>query len=158
MRKLLQVIAACTAVFVSGASFAADAAAPAVEIIDAEFGTFDASDPRQVVFQPTDVVPHRAGQRYGWVIEVRTRLRSLSVREEYLLANPVPAPKPDNPIAANLAIPLERHNQVSQRQLVPVDGRIYGEWEIGPNEPPGHRELQVVVEGVAAARFSYDVR
>ncbi len=140
--------------------FAASAGAPEApfEIVSAEFGTFDASDPKQISFLPTTVVPHRVGQRYGWIIELRTTKRSLSVREEYLIDSATPAKKPDNPIAENLAIPLERHNQVSQRQLVPVDGKIYGEWEIGPSEPAGHRQLQVVIEGVAAARFDYDVR
>ena len=135
----------------------AAAAAAEVEVIDAEFGVFDASRPGETVFTPTDVVPHRNGQRYGWVITVRSAKRSLSVREEYLLAN-APTPPPDNPVAANLALPLERRNQVSQRQLVPVDGRIYGEWAVGPSEPPGRRRLQVVVEGVAAARFEFDVK
>jgi hypothetical protein len=158
MRIVLKVLAAFAAAVLAGQSLAAAAPEAPVEIVAAEFGTFDASDAKRIVFVPTSVVPHRTGQRYGWVIEVRTSRRSLSVREEYVLANPVPAKKPDNPIAENLAVPLERHNQVSQRQLVPVDGKIYGEWEIGPNEPAGHRLLQVVVEGVAAARFDYDVQ
>jgi len=55
-------------------------------------------------------------------------------------------------------IPMERRSQVSQRQLVPVDGRIYGEWSIGPQEPPGRRQLDVVVDGVVAASFDFEVR
>lgn len=57
-----------------------------------------------------------------------------------------------------MTIPLQRRNQVSQRQLVPVDGRIYGEWEVAPGEPSGHRHLQVVIEGEVAASFEYDVK
>jgi len=138
--------------------FASAAAAAEVDILDAEFGTFDASKPGEIVFTPATIVPHRTGQRYGWVIEVRTGKRSLSVREEYLLPNAAPPQPADNPVAAHLAVPFERHNQVSQRQLVPVDGRIYGEWSIGPSEPAGRRQLQVVVEGVPAARFDYEVK
>ena len=101
------------------------------------------------------IIPHRPGLKYGWVIEVRTRQRSLSVREEYLLpsqAKPAPAG------AGAVVLPLERRSQVSQRQLVPVDGRIYGEWSIGPQEPPGRRQLDVVVDGVVAASFDFEVR
>lgn len=129
-----------------------------VEVVSAEFGTFDAGNSKELTFEPTRLVPHRAGQRYGWVIEVRTSQRSLSVREEYLLPNPVKTPKSDNPIVADLEMPLYRHNQVSQRQLVPVDGKIYGEWEVGPGEPAGHRHLQVVIEDRVAASFEYDVK
>jgi hypothetical protein len=158
MRILLRALIVIAAVtVVAGQSFAATKNEVTVQILSAEFGTFDATDPRESVFVPTNVVPHRTGQRYGWVITLRTNEHSLSVREEYLLPNARPAPKPDNPIAENLAVPLERHNQVSQRQLVPVNGKIYGEWEVGPNEPTGHRRLQVVVEDVVVARFDYEV-
>jgi hypothetical protein len=55
-------------------------------------------------------------------------------------------------------MPLFRHNQISQRQLVPVEGKIYGEWEVGPNEPAGHRHLQVVIEDQVAASFEFEVK
>ena len=130
----------------------------AVEVVSAEFGVFDASDPQRVVFEPTRVVPHREGQRYGWMIELRGAKRSVSVREEYLLPSKAIEQRRDAPDGVKLVIPLERRNQVSQRQLVPVDGRIYGEWSIGPQEPPGRRQLDVVVEGQVAASFEFEVR
>ena len=152
-------LSALLATTTATAVLAAEEVAPAaVEVLSAEFGIFDASDSREVAFGPTRVVPHREGQRYGWVIELRTTQRSLSVREEYLLPNPVKTPKSDNPIVADLEIPLYRHNQISQRQLVPVDGKIYGEWEVGPREPAGHRHLQVVIEDQVAASFEFDVK
>ena len=137
---------------------AARAASPGIQVVSAEFGVFDASDPNRVVFEPTRTIPHREGQRYGWMIELRGVKRSVSVREEYLLPNPVRTPKSDDPIVADLEMPLYRHNQVSQRQLVPVDGKIFGEWEVGPGEPAGHRRLQVVIEDQVAASFEFDVK
>ena len=152
-------LSALLATTTATAVLAAEEVAPAaVEVLSAEFGIFDASDSREVAFGPTRVVPHREGQRYGWVIELRTTQRSLSVREEYLLPNPVKTPKSDDPIVADLEVPLYRHNQISQRQLVPVDGKIYGEWEVGPREPAGHRHLQVVIEDQVAASFEFDVK
>lgn len=128
-----------------------------VDIVSAEFGTFDASDPRAIVFQPTNLIPHREGQRYGWVIGVRTKQRSVSVREEYLL--PTAATEAGATLGpAGGIIPLPRRNQVSQRQLVPVDGTIIGEWTIGAGEPAGRRHLQVIVEGQVAGSFDYEVR
>jgi hypothetical protein len=130
-----------------------------VAIVAAEFGIFDASDPDELTFEPTAVVPHKEGQRYGWIIEVRTKKRSLAVREEYLLSSPATEAGPVmNASGRRLDIPLPRRNQVSQRQLVPVGGRIYGEWAIGPDEPPGKRHLQVIVEGQVAGSFEYEVK
>ena len=154
MRNLLILVS----VLYAGISIAAPPSpvqAP-VEIVSAEFGTFDASNPQEMLFEPTLVIPHRQGQRYGWVIEVRTTLRALSVREEYLLPNAAKAAT--DPLSESLYIPLQRRNQISQRQLVPVDGKIYGEWAIGPSEPAGHRHLQVVVEDQVAASFEFDVK
>ncbi|MDP2171051.1 MAG: hypothetical protein Q8J96_11585 [Rhodocyclaceae bacterium] len=155
IRKALLLLA----IFMTGLAGAAppgQAAAP-VEIISAEFGIFDASKPGELAFEPTDVVPHRVGQRYGWVIEVRTKRRSLSVREEYLLPTVAKAAAAADPLAESLNIATQRRNQVSQRQLVPVDGRIIGEWEIGPHEPAGQRHLQIIIEDHLAASFQYRV-
>ena len=130
----------------------------AVEIVAAEFGVFDASDPNRVVFAQTQVMRHREGQRYGWMIELRGVKRSVSVREEYLLPSKAIEQRTDTSDGARVVIPMERRSQVSQRQLVPVDGRIYGEWSIGPQEPPGRRQLDVGVDGVVAASFEFELR
>jgi hypothetical protein len=136
-----------------------------VEIVSAEFGLFDASNPDELAFEPATVVPQQIGQRYGWVIEVRTRKRSLAVREEYLLPTASTAgisaaetKAAADPAVSTLNISLLRRNQVSQRQLVPVEGRIFGEWSIGPGEPAGRRHLQVIIEGQLGADFKYEVR
>lgn len=131
--------------------------APAVTVVNAEFGLFDASDPTEIAFEPALVVPHVEGQRYGWVIELRTAKRSVSVREEYLLTSPEKAAI-TTAADGRIEIPLPRRNQVSQRQLVPAGGRIIGEWAIGPQEPPGKRHLQVIVEGEVAGDFEYEVK
>ncbi|WP_319243322.1 hypothetical protein [uncultured Propionivibrio sp.] len=128
--------------------------ASSLEIVDAEFGVFDASRPNEIRFLPTLTVPHRVGQRYGWIIDLNTRQRSVSVREEYLLPSTVQGGE----VNGVLVIPMERRNQASQRQLVPQEGRIIGEWEIGPGEPPGRRHLQVFVEGRLAGDFEYEVK
>jgi hypothetical protein len=132
--------------------------ASAVEVVSAEFGVFDASDPQRVVFSPTAVVPHREGQRYGWMIELRGAGRSVSVREEYLLPGRVVEERTESPEGMTLVIPAERRSQVNQRQLVPVDGFIYGEWSVGPREPAGTRRLEVIVEEQVAARFEFELR
>lgn len=136
-----------------------------VDIIRAEFGLFDASNPAEIVFEPGTTVPRKNGQRYGWVIDVRTSHRSLVVREAYVLATPgsvspttTATPPAPGAHSERIDIPVLRRHEVSQRQLVPVDGKIYGEWAIGPNEPAGHRHLQVTIENEAIADFEYDVQ
>lgn len=132
------------------------AQAQTTAIRNAEFGIFDASNPKETVFEPTLVVPHKSGQRYGWIIELKTAKRSVAVREEYLIESTETFKEEAG--GQRLIIPQERRNQVSQRQLVPVDGRIYGEWAIGPREPPGKRRLQVLVEDQPPVVFEYEVR
>jgi hypothetical protein len=146
--------------FVAGVATAA-APKPAVEpvgIVSAEFGLFDVANPKESVFTPSRTVPHQESQRYGWVIEVSTSKRSLSVREEYLLPNSSKVHADQDELTESLNITTPRHNQISQRQLVPVDGKIYGEWAIGPNEPAGHRQLQVLIENEVAASFEFEVK
>lgn len=133
------------------ASASSFAAPPTVEVLSADL---EMSNPQEMTFERSRVVPHRTGQRYGWVIELRTTQRSVSVSEEYLLPSQLEAASKGD----SVLIPLERRNQVSQRHLVPVDGQIFGEWEIGPGEPPGQRHLQVLIEGRVAASFEYEVR
>lgn len=140
----------------AGAAPPAASATPVapIEIISAEFGIFDAGTPGELVFEPTRVIPHVVAQRYGWVIEVSSAQRSLAVREEYLFAAPAAAA----PVDDDLTPDVPRRSQVSQRQLVPVAGRIYGEWSIGPGEPAGRRTLQVVIENQLGARFEFEVK
>lgn len=144
----------------SGVAHAAPPAPPPVpiEIISAEFGIFHDSKANELVFEPTNIVPLKNGQRYGWIIEVRTARRTLAVREEYLLPKQKPVKEATDPVSKNLLAPTPRLSQVSQRQLVPIDGQIFGEWAVGPDEPAGHRHLQVVVEGQVAGSFEFDVK
>lgn len=145
-------LAACAAALIVMSSPVA--AAPAVEIVGAEFGIFEAGRNDEIVFQPTTVIPHAVGQRYGWIIDLRTTRRSLSVREEYVLPDKAPA----GDAAGSVSLPDLRRSQVSQRQLVPHDGQIVGEWSVGPGEPAGRRRLQVFVEGQVAATFEFELR
>lgn len=129
-----------------------------IKVVSAEFGTFDNAKADEIGFLPTRVVPHRVGQRYGWVIDLGARRRSVSVREEYIVPNPAEVKQTSDDSGTHISIPMERHNQVSQRQLVPVDGQILGQWEIGPGEPAGRRHLRVLVEDQVAADFEYEVK
>ena len=141
----------------SAALAASPASAPvAVDVARAEFGLFDTTaNAGEVAFTPSSVVPARAGQRYGWVIEVGKGYRTLSVREEYVL--PVKSEAAADDVSQSLNIEVARRNLVSQRQLAPVDGRIVGEWSVGEREPVGHRRLDVLIEGRVAASFEFDV-
>lgn len=150
---------AITAIAASLLAFSPLAGAADLEIVSAEFGLFEESrSSNEILFQPSKVVPLAIGQRYGWIIEVRTLKRTLAVREEYVLPKAASDKEPDSAVARNLHIPDLRRSQVSQRQLALVDGQIIGEWSIGPGEPPGKRRLQVIVEGQVAATFEYEVK
>ncbi|HET7774764.1 MAG TPA: hypothetical protein VFK74_00180, partial [Azospira sp.] len=103
-------------------------------------------------------VPHVLGQRYGWVIEVETKKQNLSVSEEYVVPHPNKGSETELEVARNLGLSNDKRIQVSQRILRPQEGHIYAEWSVGPNEPVGHRRLQVLIDGEVAARFEFDVK
>ncbi len=145
----------CLATFFFVSLLTTSANAAEVKIVKAEFGLFEPGEPGEVMFSPTLTVPRKDGQRYGWVIEVGTDQRSLLVREEYL--HPAKAPVVKTTKDDTLIFPNPRRHQVSERRLVPVGGRIYGEWAVGPNEPAGERHLQVVIDGAPDTRFDYRV-
>jgi hypothetical protein len=131
----------------------------ATEIVRAEFGLFDSSAPGENFFSPTNTVPRKVGQRYGWIIELRTHERSLLVREEYVLPNKLPVNAPVAGTTTNdaLLIANPRRHQVSERRLVPHEGRIVGEWAIGAGEAPGPRTLAITIEGTDGVQFDYRV-
>lgn len=156
IRRTLLLICACMA-GIAHAAPREDAAAD-FAVVDAEFGIFADGRPDELVFAPTRIIPHREGQRYGWVIELRTAKRTLAVSEEYLLPAGDAPGKAADPVSESLNVPTPRRRQVSQRQLAPVDGRIFGEWSVGPHEPAGRRQLQVLIEGRPAASFEYEVK
>ena len=137
---------------------AANAMAAAPEVVRAEFGLFTPKGASDLQFEPTRIVPHKAGTRYGWVIELRSDKRRLDVSEEYLLSAPAQSETAKMDATDGRVVSFARRNPVSHRQLVPRDGLIFGEWEIGPDEPPGKRHLQVLIEGEAVADFEYEVR
>ena len=132
-------------------------AEPAVKIVHAEFGLFESSKPEELTLVPTNVVPLVVGQHYGWVIEVQTTRRRLAVREEYVTPLPVTAQIAPSPLTEYLTITDEKRVLHSQKQLVPLEGKIYGESVITPSDRSGHRRLQVVVEGQVGASFEFDV-
>ena len=128
-----------------------------VEILSASFGTFDSAGPNELVLAPSNVVPLKLGQRYGWVVEVRTRKRSLAIREEFVFP-----PKSKNQVFPNLVseslnFPTPRRALAGERQLVPMEGKIYGESTVSSNDSAGHRMLQIFIEGQLGPRFEYDI-
>ncbi|NJA88519.1 hypothetical protein HCX48_04670 [Rhodocyclus tenuis] len=164
-REIWRSLAVALAVLFAGEASSVMAAEPApappVDIVAAEFGVFVDGGHDELVLVPTRLVPHVVGQRYGWAIELRTARRSVSVREEYV--RPPASPTADaavasDPVRDSLQLPVATSRQVSQRQLVPVNGLIYGEWAVGPGEPAGHRTLRVVIENEAQLVFDYDMK
>ena len=89
-----------------------------VEVVAAEFGIFEEKK-GDLVFTPTDVVPHVLGQRYGWVIEVKTSKRTLKVSEEYVQPRPNKGTAEEKEVARNLGLSNDKRTQVSERLLAP---------------------------------------
>ena len=122
------------------------------DVTEAEFGVFDAKNPKRLGFEAAQVIPRKAGLRYGWMIVLKNAPPNVSVREEYLIA---PKNRTDN--TEGLVV-FDRRQQVSQRYLAPKDGVIVGEWEMGPSDPKGPRHLQVIIDDRAIVDFEFEVQ
>ncbi len=153
-------------IFFSSSNVFAQEKTISTRIIGAEFGIFTNAKTSEnnkqsadFSFAPSLQIPATSGVRYGWSIQIDTNKRSVSVREEYLIDSPNKTQMQKAPdTETNIEIILPRRQQVSQRQLVPVNGMIFGQWEIGANEPKGARHLQVIIENSATADFEFQVR
>jgi hypothetical protein len=129
--------------------------APAVEILDAAFGVFDASSDWPPAFTPAAVVPCLPGQAYGWTLRVKTAQPQVRWREEFTLPA---APRSWGASDPNRALSDDARVAVTDRTEAPEDGVIRNIWTVAPGDPKGAYEIKVTVEGVAPVTFRFEVR
>ena len=107
-------------------------------------------------FEPTEKVPLKPGQSFGWVIELQTQKPKIKWREEFALPAPPqswgPTEKQDK-----RRISEDKKMSVIEREVEVDRGLIFNFWTLAPGDPAGRYEIRVFVEGVQAATFEFDV-
>jgi hypothetical protein len=127
-----------------------------VEIVDSMFGLFATGADGQPSFHPSQVVPLKTGQAYGWVMKLRTDKPKVHYREEFTLpgaaSNWGTAGSPETKVGA------DRKTAVSERDVPLADGVILNAWSVADGDPPGHYVIRVTVEDQPARQFDFDVK
>lgn len=136
---------------------AAGKRAAQVKIVRAAFGVFNSPESGEPGFVPTNVVPYRANQAYGWVMLIQTNQPQVKWREEFTL-----------PEAPSTWGPAEQHGKrymsddgrttVTERVVTPVRGTIAHSWSIAPGDPKGRYVMRVSIEDGTQQVFEFELR
>lgn len=160
MARLLRSLFAMCALFAATAAQSAippAVIAPEIEVVRAEFGLFGAPESDEPAFTPTDVVPHRENQRYGWIVLLKTNKSRIRWREEFTLPSPPGSWGDAEPQGVRTLSP-DRTTAVTEREVTPDQGLIYNAWSVAPGDPVGRHEMRVIIEGAKEIRFEFEVR
>ncbi|WP_460713916.1 hypothetical protein [Lysobacter terrae] len=127
-----------------------------VVITQATFGVYRTQEAGQVALQPTDIVPHMAGQQYGWLIRLKTDRSRVRWREELHLPD-APATWGSERIGRR-SLSADKRTLVTEREVETRSGYIFNAWQVEPGDPVGRYTLQVTVENGPSARFAFTVK
>ncbi|HXR58717.1 MAG TPA: hypothetical protein VN747_05305 [Burkholderiales bacterium] len=126
------------------------------EVVRAELVLVHGLETKEPRFEATTKVPHKPGQSFGWVIELRTQKPKIKWREEFALPE---APQTWGPTEKEDKRRISDDKKVSviEREVEPGRGLIYNFWTLAAGDPPGRYVIRVFIEGVRAATFEFDV-
>lgn len=131
-----------------------EAAEPgSVTVEEAQFGRFTALSGGKVAFVPTDRVPNRPRQSYGWIIRVKTGQKTVHWREEFTLPS---APAHWDKNAPNVLSP-DRTTSITERTAKPENGMLMNAWSVAPGDPSGKYVMRVYIEGRLVRTFDFTV-
>lgn len=128
-----------------------------VKVVRAVFGVFNPPDSGEPGFVPTNVVPYRANQSYGWVMMVRTNQTQVKWREEFTLPE---APSTWGPPEqqGKRYMSDDGRTTVTERVVTPYRGTIANSWSIAPGDPKGRYVMRVSVEAAPPQVFEFELR
>jgi hypothetical protein len=132
--------------------------APAIEIVQADFGAFDVSDPGEPSFFPTTAVPHRVDQKYGWIVYLRTTKTKVKWREEFTLPASPETWGLDGVPGRN-SISADRRTSITENEeeLGPL-GVILNIWQVERGDPRGRYVIRLIIEDRLERTFEFDVQ
>jgi hypothetical protein len=131
---------------------------PDIEVLHAEFGLFNPATAGKPVLTPSAVVPFKKGQRYGWLIVLRTTKPKVKWREEFTLPSPPSTWAGDELPAASQTVSQDRMTSIVELDAIPIDGVIENVWEVAPGDPKGHYIIRVTIDGGNQQVFEFDLQ
>jgi hypothetical protein len=127
-----------------------------VEITQAAFGVYRTPQAGRTEFQPTRVVPFAIGQRYGWLIGVKTERPRIRWREELTLPSAPATWGSERVGTRNVA--ANNRSVVTEREVAAKSGYVFNAWEINPGDPRGHYTIKVTIEGGPPRVFEFELK
>jgi hypothetical protein len=156
LRKLLATIL----VLVSGVAWCADieSAAPPVEVVRAEFGTFPKAGESGPLFKATRFVPLVPGQSYGWIAIVKPTSEKVRWREEFTLPAAPTVWDGEKLPSTVQSLSADRRTSITEGEAKPVEGAIFNAWSVAPGDPVGSYRIRVFIENRLVGTFDFEVR
>lgn len=147
----------CLSLLISFTAGLAPAAEPALRIVQADFGVFDARPGAPPAWRSTSQVPHRVDQGYGWVLTLAGAPARVQVREELTLPA-IPETWGDPEPGLKRRISPDGRTAITERVLEVQQGRIAQAWAVAPGDPRGAYLLKVTVEQLPGQVFRFELR
>ncbi|MGD0189187.1 MAG: hypothetical protein ABSD74_00445 [Rhizomicrobium sp.] len=135
-------------------SACAAGATPNVQIAQAVFGLFD-SYSNTAQFTPSNAVPMKVGQVYGWRIFLKTAATSVRFREVFKLPA---APHSWGTAEAGKMVSGDFTTSTIERDVPVTNGYIEHRWNVAAGDPSGTYVITVSVDGAPAATFEFVVQ
>lgn len=120
-----------------------------------EFGVKIINSNGKVNFFPTNKVPLKQGDAYGWRIKLDNYQGQVKWREVLTLPKP-----PETWITQdnkNFFISKDGKTAISHRTTTPVNGIIENFWTIYPGDPVGQHQIQVYIDERLIATFEFEI-
>ena len=124
---------------------------PAFKVLKAEFGVASPFG-----FRPSTKVPLKAGQGFGWVIQLDIQRDSVKWREEIRMPA-APASWRVEDKEARHTLSADRRTSILERESRLEDGVVYNFWQLEPGDPKGRYTMLVMIEGLLVSTFEFDV-
>jgi len=103
---------------------------------------------------PIAVLPHEAGQVFGWQMEIPHAPAGIMVREELILPGP---PKVWDTSSATEISP-GGNVAITERCVSPHNGSVSQLWSLSPGDPKGEYQIRVSINGQLTETFFFQVQ
>jgi hypothetical protein len=125
-------------------------------LLSAEFGLIDKAEDGTITIKPTDTIPLEEGKIYGWRLRFRTKLESVSLREELQLPA---APKVWNSPNEGEGFKVSPDGRTATTEVDAElqDGVLIHAWGVAPGDPSGDHVIRVFIQGKLVRTFKFKV-